>query len=140
SAQPQPGDLLCCVRVASRGYGFGGLAGLLSSNEAGLGMHCDIVVAANPDNDRTAYLVGGNVLDGVTMRLLPLTPGGQFADLPLRSPGAPGCSPDMPSDCNANRQDWAVLLQLKPAQQLALLPPAMPMAPTTASRPQPEAQ
>src|SRR3546814_3350707 len=69
-------------------YGFGGLAGLLSSNESGLGMHCDIVVAANPDNDGIAYLGGGNVLDGVTMRLLRLTPGGQFADLPMRSPGA----------------------------------------------------
>src|SRR3546814_4080119 len=64
-----------------------------SSNESGLGMHCDIVVAANPDSDGIAYLVGGNVLDGVTMRLLRLTPGGQFADLPMRSPGAPACSP-----------------------------------------------
>src|SRR5690606_3830227 len=118
--------------------GFGGLAGLLSSNEAGLAMHCDIVVAANPDNDRTAYLVGGNVLDGVTMRLLPLSPGGQFADLPMRSPTTPECSPDVPSACDANRQDWAVMLQLKPAQQLALLPPAMPMAPTTPLQPQPQ--
>src|SRR3546814_9443593 len=67
------------------------------------------------------------------MRLLRLTPGGQFADLPMRSPGAPACSPDAPSACNASRQDWAVLLQLKPTQQLALLPPAMPMAPTTRS-------
>lgn len=140
SARPQPGDLLCYVRVASRVYGFGGLAGLLSGNEAGLGMHCDIVVAANPDNDGTAYLVGGNVLDGVTMRLLRLTPGGQFADLPMRAPGAPACSPDAPSACNASRQDWAVLLQLKPAQQLALLPPAMPMAPTTISQPSPQPQ
>src|SRR3546814_8787354 len=74
------------------------------------------------------------------MRLLRLTPGGQFADLPMRSPGAPACSPDAPSACNASRQDWAVLLQLKPTQQLALLPPAMPMAPTTMSQPQPEPQ
>src|SRR3546814_21149121 len=72
------------------------------------------------------------------MRLLQLTPGGQFADLPMRSPGAPACSPDAPSACNARRQDWAVLLQLKPTQQLALLPPAMPMAPTTMSQPQPQ--
>src|SRR3546814_12762553 len=74
------------------------------------------------------------------MRLLQLTPGGQFADLPMRSPGAPACSPDAPSACNASRQDWAVLLQLKPTQQLALLPPAMPMAPTTMSQPPPEPQ
>src|SRR3546814_18558377 len=99
-------------------------------------MHCDIVVAANPDNDGIAYLVGGNVLDGVTMRLLQLTPGGQFADLPMRSPGAPACSPDAPSACNASRKDWAVLLQLKPTQQLAILPPAMPMATTQMSQQQ----
>lgn len=136
SARPQPGDLLCYVRIASRVYGFGGLAGLLSSNEGGLGMHCDIVVAANPDNDRTAYLVGGNVLDGVTMRMLPLTPGGQFADLPMRSPGAPECSPDAPSACNANRQDWAVLLQLRPGQELAQLPPAPLLVPSGTPQPQ----
>src|SRR3546814_20577412 len=101
-------------------------------------MHCDIVVAANPDNDGIAYLVGGNVLDGVTMRLLRLTPGGQFADLPMRSPGAPACSPDAPSACNARRQDWAVLLHLKPPHHLALLPPAIQMAPSTMYTPQPD--
>src|SRR3546814_9413305 len=100
SARPQPGDLLCYVRVAARIYGFGGLAGLLSSNESGLGMHCDIVVAANPDNDGIAYLVGGNVLDGVTMRLLQLTPGGQFADLDRKSTrlnSSHSCASRMPS-------------------------------------------
>src|SRR3546814_3525560 len=71
---------------------------------------------SNPDNDGIAYLVGGNVLDGVTMRLLRLTPGGQFADLPMRSPGAPACSPDAPSPatpaartgpccCNSSRSE-----------------------------------
>lgn len=136
SARPQPGDLLCYVRVASRIYGFGGLAGLLSGNEAGLGMHCDIVVAADPDNDGIAYLVGGNVLDGVTMRLLRLTPGGQFADLPMRSAGAPACSPDAPSACNASRQDWAVLLQLRPGAQLARLPAPPMLVPSGSPQPQ----
>ncbi|MDN5781993.1 MAG: DUF2272 domain-containing protein [Luteimonas sp.] len=130
SARPQPGALLCYVRVASRVYGFDGLAGLLSSNDSGLNMHCDIVVATNPDNDGMAYLVGGNVLDGVTMRLLKLTPGGQLADLPMRVQGTPECAPDAPTACNASRQDWAVLLQLRPPQQLAQLPPAIPMAPS----------
>jgi len=136
SAQPRPGDLLCFVRSASRIYGFGGLAGLLSANEAGLGMHCDIVVAANPGNDRTAYTIGGNVLDGVTMRMLPLTPGGQLADLPMRAPGAPDCSPDAPTACDANRQDWAVLLQLKPAAQLARLPAPPMLVPSGSAQPQ----
>lgn len=140
SARPAQGDLLCYVRVASRVYGFGGLAGLLSSEDSGLQMHCDVVVAANPDDDRTAYLVGGNVLDGVTMRLLRLTPGGQFADLPLRSGADPECSPDAPAACNASRQDWAVLLQLRPAQELAQLAPPQPLVPSMAPRPVPPPQ
>ncbi|HVI60240.1 MAG TPA: DUF2272 domain-containing protein [Luteimonas sp.] len=140
ATRPAQGDLLCSVRAASRVYGFAGLATLLSSQGSGLGMHCDIVVAVNPDNDHMAYLVGGNVLDGVTMRLLRLTPGGQFADLPMRSPGEPECSPDAPAACNANRQDWAVLLQLRPPQELAGLVPAMPMAPSAVPQPQPSQQ
>lgn len=140
ATRPAQGDMLCSVRAASRVFGFAGLATLLSSQEAGLAMHCDIVVAVNPDNDHLAYLVGGNVLDGVTMRLLKLTPGGQFADLPMRSVGDPECSPDAPSACNASRQDWAVLLQLRPAQELAALAPAMPMAPSGAPQSQPSQQ
>ena len=135
SARPMPGDMLCYVRVASRVYGFGELAGLLSSSDSGLNMHCDIVVAVDPGNDRTAYTIGGNVLDGVTMRLLRLTPGGRFADLPMRGLSDPECSPDLPAACNASRQDWAVLLQLKPAQQLAQLAPPMPMAPAMVAQP-----
>ena len=129
------GDMLCYVRAANRVFGFAGLASLLSSEDGGLGMHCDIVVGAERGQ---AYLVGGNVLDGVTMRLMPLTPGGQFANLSQRSLDDPLCTPDTPEACNANRQDWAVLLQLRPAAELAALapspglyvaPPPMPVTP-----------
>ena len=48
----------------------------------GLNMHCDIVVAANPGGDGRLYLVGGNVLQGVTMRVLPLNRGGAIWGLP----------------------------------------------------------
>ena len=83
-------------------------------------MHCDIVVGAAPETPRV--LVGGNVQQGVTLRMLRLTPDGQFADLPMRMPGVE-CSPDEPRYCDANRQDWAVLLKLRPAADLARLPP-----------------
>ena len=55
--------------AAARPDAFAGLATLLSSEDGGLGMHCDIVVGAESGQ---AQLVGGNVLDGVTMRLMPL--------------------------------------------------------------------
>ncbi|MGY1457525.1 MULTISPECIES: DUF2272 domain-containing protein [unclassified Luteimonas] len=133
AARPSLGDLLCYVRVPGRSYGFGGLATLLSSDSGGLGMHCDIVVSAGEGGDRVARLVGGNVLDGVTMRILPLTAGGHFEDLPLRQPEGLQCSPDAPQACNANRQDWAALLQLRPQAELARLAPAPPLqGPATA--------
>jgi hypothetical protein len=138
AVRPGQGDLLCYVRVATRNYGFPGLATLLSVDASGLGMHCDIVVAAQA-GDATAYLVGGNVLDGVTMRLLKLTPGGQFADLPVRELDGASCTPDSPAACNANRQDWAVLLQLRPERELAgLLPARAVLSPATPSTATPQ--
>ncbi len=129
TVRPLRGDLLCYVRAANRVFGFPGLATLLSSDNGGLGMHCDVVVAAAGEGSAMAYLVGGNVLDGVTMRMLALTPGGQFAALPTRNLDDAPCSPDTPDFCNANRQDWAVLLQLRPAAELATLQPAPPLVP-----------
>lgn len=126
-ARPARGDMLCYVRVAERSYGFSGLATLLSAQDGGLGMHCDIVVSASETGDRTARLVGGNVLDAVTMRMLPLTPGGQFESLPARIDEGLPCGPDNPAACSANRQDWAALLQLRPQAELDRLAPALPM-------------
>lgn len=128
SARLQRGDLLCYARAANRSFGFSGLAQLLAAGEDGLGMHCDIVVGAQP-RDGMAYLVGGNVFDGVTLRMLPLTPGGQLRPLPTRQLGDAPCSPERPDLCSANRQDWTVLLQLKPAQALAGLAPPPPWPP-----------
>ncbi len=120
------GDLLCYVRVPSRTFGFDGLGARIAGSDAGLDMHCDIVVGADTTDGNVAYLVGGNVVDGVTMRLLRLAPDGRFEDLPTRAPGDVECSPDAQAACNASRQDWAVLLQLRPEHELVALaaPPA----------------
>lgn len=140
SGKPAMGDLLCSVRMKSRIFGFADLASLLSLPEdSGLAMHCDIVVGAVPGE--MAYLVGGNVQQAVTLRMLRLGANGTFADLQQRGETDPDCSPDAPADCNANRQDWAVLLKLKSPEQLAQLPPApapvsargLPVAPSAAS-------
>lgn len=135
---PARGDMLCYVRAADRIFGFAGLATLLAGDEGGLGMHCDIVVGAAGEGTSTAYLVGGNVLDGVTMRVLPLGRGGRFASLSTRAMDDPPCSPDTPQGCDANRQDWAVLLQLRPAGELSMLAPSPPLesaAPQSAPTP-----
>ena len=127
-AAPGAGDLLCYVRVPGRTYGHAGLLAAVHADGGGLQMHCEIVVAANPDNDDTAYLVGGNVHQGVTMRLLPLNRSGRLWGLATTSSVAPPCSPDNESGCSFNRQDWAVLLKLKPPAALAALPPPAPVA------------
>ncbi len=120
--RPAPGDLLCSVRMASRIFGFGELATLLSLPEgSGLAMHCDIVVGSS---DGIAYLVGGNVQQAVTLRMLRLDANGGLSNLQQRTLADAECSPDAVEACNANRLDWAVLLKLKPAEQLAQLPPA----------------
>jgi len=128
-AQVRAGDLLCYVRGTTRVYGFGELATVLSGNEPGLAMHCDVVVGieTGADDARSAFLVGGNVFDSVTMRRLRLTPGNRFDALPMRLASDPECSPESAYACDLNRQDWSVLLQLRPAEELAALPPALPM-------------
>jgi hypothetical protein len=101
-------------------------------------MHCDVVVAANPGNDGKAYLVGGNVQQAVTMRMLPLNRNGQFWSLPRRMGAEDGCAPDNPQACNFNRQDWAVLLKLKPEASLARLPRGTPLLPGLPAAPPPQ--
>ena len=126
TTRPAPGDLLCYVRAASRAYGYAGLAAAIDGGSGALNMHCDIVVAANPGNDGKAWLVGGNVQQGVTLRLLNLNRSGVLWALPRRVDGELPCSPDTPAACNFSRQDWAVLLKLKPLAELALLGPTTP--------------
>lgn len=138
AARPMPGDLLCYVRDPGRSHGFGGLAALLGGGDGGLGMHCDVVVSAGGQGERVARLVGGNLLDGVTMRLLPLTAGGHFEALPARLDDGPACSPDTPDACSANRQDWAALLQLRPEAELARLAPAAPLQGPPQAAPTPQ--
>lgn len=127
STRPRVGDLLCYVRSPSRIFGWDGLALELNSGGGGLPMHCDAVVAVNPGGDGLAYLVGGNVLDGVTMRLLRLDRNGMLGNLPMRSNADLACTPDDQSACGFNRQDWAALLQLRTPEELARLPAARPL-------------
>lgn len=128
SERPAPGDLMCFVRDSDSIDGFNGLRNLISADStAALGMHCDIVIAASPGGDGKLYEVGGNVLQGVTLRILALNRNGKLWALPRGSNA--GCGPDNPSICNLNRQNWAVLLKLKPLQPLFVPPSLMQPVP-----------
>ena len=111
---PGPGDLLC-FRRGGTPIGPQGLREMLASNSAeGMNMHCDIVVAANTGGDGKLYLVGGNVLQGVTMRVLPLNRSGMIWGLPRKASNPVDCQPGNAAACSFNRQDWVAMLKLKP--------------------------
>lgn len=145
-----PGDLLCFVRGNGSAAGYEGLTARLNGSGGSLNTHCDIVVG----RDRELRLVGGNVFNGVTMRKLKLDVQGR-AVLPRPvsmsyEGGESGiysasCSPSNEAACDFNRQDWAVLLKLKPNANYpatatgvpsTLSPPPAPTG-ATPSTPQP---
>ena len=109
------GDLLCFARSEQRLYGYAGLAAFFASSagDGGLEMHCDVVVGTGSADGRIS-LVGGNVMHAVTLRRLPVDGAGLAAGWPRRSLDGPACSPESPAACDLNRQDWGVLLKLKP--------------------------
>jgi hypothetical protein len=138
---PVAGDLLCFAR-GREPIGAQGLRDFLADGAGnGLNMHCDIVIAANAAGDSRLYLVGGNVLQGVTLRVLPLNRKGEIWGLPRRI-GIPGdCQPGNESVCSFNRQDWVALLKLKPlpapSGALVLPMPAPPQCCTQCPLPMP---
>lgn len=120
---PSAGDLLCFAR-GNGAMGAQGLRSFLAQQPGnGLNMHCDIVVAADAKEGHV-YLVGGNVLQGVTLRVLPLNRNGAIWGLPRRMADPTLCNPVNESACSFNRQDWVALLKLRslpaPAGQVAL--------------------
>jgi len=131
STTPTAGDLLCFAR-GREPIGAQGLRDFLANGSGnGLNMHCDIVVAANTDGDSRLHLVGGNVLQGVTLRVLPLNRNSVIWGLPRRMGVQSDCGPGNESVCSFNRQDWVALLKLKPlpAPSDMLVLPTVPPQP-----------
>ncbi len=121
TGKPAPGDLLCFLRAADEGRGADGLRAALSGQGSmPRQSHCEVVIAANPGGDRTLHLVGGNTLNAVVMRQLPLERDGRLARATASGVADAGCGPGLPGACDFNRRDWAVLLKLKPQAQLGL--------------------
>jgi len=79
TGKPAPGDMLCFLRASDHGVGPAGLRAALSGQgRMPTRSHCEIVVGANLGGDRTLYLIGGNVLNAVVMRKLPLDRSGRL--------------------------------------------------------------
>jgi hypothetical protein len=137
SEKPAPGDLLCRLRDRDNSTGYTELRNALGRGSAiHWKSHCDIVIAANVGGDRTLYLIGGNVLNTVMLRKLPLDRSGRLllaqADQPA-SDASQQCSPANEELCDFNQHDWAALLKLR-AEASVL---AQPSATTPAATPTP---
>lgn len=129
TAKPAPGDLLCFLRDRSSTLSYSGLVQALGNGSVGhWKSHCEVVVAANLGGDQTLYLVGGNVMNTVAMRLLPLDRTGLIKLPPARERNStgidPSCTPGREDECSFNRQDWAALLQLTATTPLAMPSPS----------------
>ncbi len=144
--KPEPGDLLCMLRGRDAALGYAGLrAALGGAGAMAWQSHCDVVVAANVGGDRTLYLIGGNVLNTVMMRKMPLDRAGR---LELPPPQAStqqqddenlgvsrDCTPAREELCDFNRRDWATLLKLRPNAIVTAPASAAPL-PAPTSQPQ----
>lgn len=136
--KPAPGDLLCLLRGRDHVLGYAGLRAALDSDAARhWESHCDIVIAANVGGDQTLYLIGGNVLNTVMLRKLPLDRSGRLT-LPTALADNEGagndCSPANEAACDFNRRDWATLLKLREAASISAPPSAPPVSPAAAPR------
>ena len=119
---PQPGDLLCYVRNTAAIVGYEGLRAAFAANpRLRQAAHCDVVVTVSPAQQRMES-VGGNVLNGVTLRKLQLDargipilprPASFSNDGDDDASGEIGCSPATEGLCSLNRQNWAALLKLR---------------------------
>lgn len=115
--KPAPGDMLCFLRDRRTSLSYSGLVEALGNGSVThWKTHCEVVVSANMGGDQTLYLIGGNVMNTVAMRLLQLDRSGRIA-LPPPPQSTEGdiatpCTPGREEACSFNRQDWAALLKL----------------------------
>lgn len=126
--KPAVGDLLCFLRDRRETLTYTGLVQALGNGSVGhWKSHCEVVVSANMGGDRTLYLVSGNVLNTVAMRMLMLDRSGRI-ELPTKRDAepdgiAPTCTPGREEECSFNRQDWAALLKLTAAAPMQVPSP-----------------
>ncbi len=110
---PAVGDLVCYLREKNHVHGYRGLVDMLDRSSKTFDSHCDIVVGVNPDGDSKLYAIGGNVVQGVTMRKLNLNRRGLLS-LSMKQDGDDAKVFEIGDEkgYNLNRQDWAALLKL----------------------------
>jgi hypothetical protein len=109
--KPKVGDLVCYLREKNRIYDYAQFAAHLQENHFPLDSHCDIVVGVDLNGDSKLYAIGGNVVQGVTMRKLNLNARG-FLSLPMKKNAGTSSAASGDDAIHFNRQNWIALLKL----------------------------
>lgn len=105
TTRPRPGDLLCATRESTAGVArFEALAAAMAARSPGqdFPMHCDLVVRSDAGGDAKMDVVGGNVVQSVTMTRMTLNARKVLSDSYIAA-GAP----------HLGRRPWVVLLQFR---------------------------
>ena len=109
--RPEVGDLLCYSREA-RVADYRGLVAFFDQGGGSLKTHCDIVVGVDLDGDSKLYTIGGNLMQTVMMRKLPLNASGRFVPPAATAADAP-CRMNEERACSLNAKAWVALLKLR---------------------------
>lgn len=109
--RPDVGDLLCYSREA-RVADYRSLIAFFEQGGGSLKTHCDIVVGVDLNGDSKLYTIGGNLLQTVMMRKLPLSAAGRFVPSPPAADDAP-CRMNEERACSLNAKAWVALLKLR---------------------------
>jgi hypothetical protein len=119
TTRPRAGDLLCATRASTAGTTrFAALPGAMAeARSAGQGfpMHCEIVVRSDRGGDAKLEVIGGNVVQSVTLSRMTLNAdkllgAGHFASAAPAAECArrtPACRDSL------SRRPWVVLLQFR---------------------------
>lgn len=109
--RPEVGDLLCYSREA-RVADYRGLIAFFEQGGGSLKTHCDIVVGVDLNGDSKLYTIGGNLMQTVMMRKLPLNAAGRFVPQPKADDDA-SCRMNDERACSLNAKAWVALLKLR---------------------------
>jgi hypothetical protein len=118
TTHPRAGDLLCATRARTAGIArFDALSTAMAGREIGqdFPMHCELVVRSDERGDAKLEIIGGNVVQSVTLSKMTLNAKKVLSDAHIAGP-RPGhdCARGaQPCRGHLSRRPWLVLLQFR---------------------------
>jgi hypothetical protein len=118
TTHPRAGDLLCATRAGTADtVTFDALPAAMAARAPGLGfpMHCDLVVRSDEGADAQLEVIGGNVVNSVTLSRMTLNARRVLGDAYVTGGRPPrDCARgEVPCDEHLSRRPWLVLLQFR---------------------------